>query len=306
MAKPRFSPAGALLGAAIALLPLARAMAAQDLPGQPVAFPSHGANLQGRFFRAPGAGTHPTLLLLHGYPGGPGDVLGLGTAVSGAGWNALVFNYRGFHGSEGRSTPLNSMEDVGAALTFLRDSAPALRVDTGRIAILGYSYGGWLALMTGGRPAAVKCVALVAPGNLGLHSPATERDTVVLAAVRRSIEGPILAGRIRSMPYDSLVAYMREHGPDLDSTHHAAELAGKPVLVVGGWNDRLANLGEFVLPVVRALRAAGNTRVTPVTLDDDHAFRATRAELHHVVLDWLEDACARGGQRLAPAAPPAR
>ncbi len=303
MAKPRSPLACALLAAGTLLFPC-HPVLAQDLPGAGIAFPSHGATLQGRFFRAPGAGNHPTLLLLHGYPGGPGDVLGLGAAVSANGWHVLVFNYRGFYGSEGRHTPLNAVADVEVALTFLRDSARALGVDTGRIAMLGYSYGGWLALMTGGKPAAVKCVALVAPGNLALHSPATARDTVVLAAVRRSIEGPVLAGRIRSMPYDSLVTYMRERGQDLNSTRRAGELAGKPVLVVGGWRDPAANLEEYVLPVVRALRGGGNGRVTPVTLDDDHTFRATRTELQRVVVDWLEGACGPE-QRLAPALRPA-
>ncbi len=291
--SPRLVRAGALLLAGIAL-PTAQS-AAQDPPGEQVTFQSHGATLHGRFFRAPGAGVHPTVLLLHGYPGNPRDVLGLGEALPAGGWSALAFNYRGAYGSEGRLTPPNSLEDAAAALSFLRARSTFLQVDTGRVAVVGYSYGGWVALMTGDA-AGVACVGAIAPGNWGQQVRAMRRDSAFRAAIRASYEGPVRAGDIRGMPWDSAYALLAQLGDDYDSTARAGRLAGKPVLVVGGWRDQGPTIEEYIAPLVRALRAGGNPRVAPVTLDDDHTFRATRAQLQRTVIDWLNTGC------LAPAA----
>ncbi len=282
----------AVLASATMLLTIAAPVPAstQQVAGEAIAFESGGATLQGRFFRAPGPGVHPTVLLFHGYPGNPTDVLGLGEALAPVGWSALTFNYRGAYGSGGRLTPPNSLEDASAALAFLRTHAGELGVDTGRIAVVGYSYGGWVALMTGSAEA-VRCVGAIVPGNWGQQVRAMRRDTAFRAAMRASYEGPIRAGRIRGMPWDSAWALLQQHGDEYDSTARAGSLAGKPVLVVGGWRDQGPTLEEYIVPLVRALRAAGNERVTPVALDDDHGLGASRGELHRIVSAWLGAAC---------------
>lgn len=279
---------------ALALLAVVGAPApGRDLPGEAVTFQSHGSTLQGRFFRARAPGARPTVLLFHGFPGGPGDVLGVGAAVSRAGWNALLFNPRGFHGSQGTHTLENALEDTAAALAFLRASQAPPGIDTGRIAVVGYSYGGWLALMAGMRHAEVKCVAAIAPGNEGMQARMLDGDPAYAASLRQTIERADRENLVRGLGWDSAAAEMRAHADEYDLIRHAAALAGRPVLVVGGWRDQGPTLEAFIVPLVRALRAAGNARVTPVALDDDHSYGATRQELHRVVVSWIESACAR-------------
>src|SRR5215210_169034 len=65
-----------------------------------VAFQSKGARLNGFLYIAGGKGPHPTVILLHGFPGNErnGD---LAQAIRRAGINAFVFSYRGAWGSGG-------------------------------------------------------------------------------------------------------------------------------------------------------------------------------------------------------------
>jgi fermentation-respiration switch protein FrsA (DUF1100 family) len=82
-----------------------------------------------------------------------------------------------------------------------------------------------------------------------------------------------------------------EHSSDYDIITHAGALAQKPLLIVAGWKDQEITLEETVLPLVRALQAVGAPRLTPVTLNDDHMFQATRSKLHKEVTDWLNGVC---------------
>ncbi len=281
---------------ALALLALAgglRSAAGQQAAGEPITFPSHGHTLRAVFYRATTPGTHPTAVLFTGFPGNGTDVLGLGPALPAAGWNALFFNPRGFYQSEGEYLPSRGLEDAASALAFLRASAARLGVDTGRIAAVGYSHGGWTALMTASREPGVKCVAVIAPDNLGLDGRRLQSDTVYRAVLARALKGAADRGVVRGAGFDAAAAELTGHAAEYDLITHAAPLNARPVLVLGGWRDEGPTLEQYIVPLVRALRAAGNARVTPVTLDDDHTFRATRPELQRTVLGWLESACPR-------------
>ena len=273
------------------LLTLAGAPAgAQQLPGDTLSFRSHGATLQARYYRSRQPGRHPTALLIHGFPGVGTDMLGLGVALSDGGWNALFYHPRGFDGSEGEYTLEAGLEDAATALAFLREGAGRLNVDTARLAVVGYSHGGWAALMTGMRGAPVACVAAVAPDNLGLDARRLQADSAYAAGLRQTLANAAQRGLVRLADFDATRATLRAHADEYDTMQHGAALAGKSVLVVGGWRDLAVTLDLYVAPLVRALRAGG-ARVTPLALDDDHSFRSTRPELQRAVLEWLGREC---------------
>ena len=275
------------------LLTLAGAPAgAQQLPGDTFSFPSHGSALRARYYRSTLPGPRPTVLLVHGFPGGPVDMLGLGVALSEAGWNALFYNPRGMHGSEGEYAPEGGIEDAAVALAYLRDGAARFAVDTAHMAVVGYSHGGWVALMTGIRGTPVRCIAAIAPDNLGLAARRIDSDSVYAAGLRQALQGAAQRGFVRGLGFEAASAQLRAHRDEYDPTLHAAALAGRAVLIVGGWRDNGPTIELYIAPLVRALRAGG-ARVTPVALDDDHAFRTARQELHRSLLDWLGRECAR-------------
>src|ERR1700739_4813076 len=56
--------------------------------------PSHGENLLGVFYLHSGAGLHPTVVLMHGFPGYEQN-LDLSQAMRRQGWNVLAVHYPG-------------------------------------------------------------------------------------------------------------------------------------------------------------------------------------------------------------------
>jgi predicted alpha/beta-fold hydrolase len=78
-----------------------RTAAALDAPSvgdrasmQTMQIPSHGALMNALVYVAAGAGPHPAVILLHGFPGNERN-LDLAQDMRRAGWDVLYFNYRG-------------------------------------------------------------------------------------------------------------------------------------------------------------------------------------------------------------------
>ena len=107
--------------------------------------PSDGSLLQGFIYKANGVQKHPTLLLLHGYPGNERN-LDLAQVVRANGWNVIYFNYRGSWGSQGEFSFKHCVEDVVNVVAFCKKYADSLQIDPSRIALFGHSMGGWVCL----------------------------------------------------------------------------------------------------------------------------------------------------------------
>jgi pimeloyl-ACP methyl ester carboxylesterase len=118
--------------------------------GSPAGFeelqmPSAGSLLQGFMYKANGAQPHPTLLLLHGYPGNERN-LDLAQAVRAHGWNVVYFDYRGSWGSQGEFSFRHCVEDVQNVLDYCKQHAKQLQINPDRIALFGHSMGGFVCL----------------------------------------------------------------------------------------------------------------------------------------------------------------
>jgi predicted alpha/beta-fold hydrolase len=81
---------------------------------------SDGYKLNAEIFHSVSEQPIPTFILMHGFPGGEGDPLGLGKKLSALGINVFVFNFRGTWSSEGEFSFENSMEDIGSTIDFLK------------------------------------------------------------------------------------------------------------------------------------------------------------------------------------------
>lgn len=114
-----------------------------------VFFMSAGYRLHGRLFVASGQGPHPNVILLHGFPGEELN-FDIAHALQKAGYNTLIFHYRGCWGSEGDWSWANTLEDTEAAIDFLSESNSKLdyRINSNDIVLAGHSLGGFSALMT--------------------------------------------------------------------------------------------------------------------------------------------------------------
>lgn len=98
--------------------------------------PCGGSKLQGFILTANGAQKHPTLLLLHGFPGNERN-LDLAQVVRSHGWNVIYFDYRGSWGSEGKFTFQHCVEDVVNVVAWCKQNADKFKIDTANIALFG-------------------------------------------------------------------------------------------------------------------------------------------------------------------------
>ena len=107
--------------------------------------PSANSLLAGIIYRPNGSEKHPTLLLLHGFPGNERN-LDLAQVIRAHGWNVIYFNYRGSWGSQGKFSFKNCVEDVSNVVAFCNKYQDSLKIDTSNIVFFGHSMGGWVCL----------------------------------------------------------------------------------------------------------------------------------------------------------------
>lgn len=107
--------------------------------------PSGNSQIAGLIYNANGLQKHPTLLLLHGYPGNERN-LDIAQVVRSRGWNVIYFDYRGSWGSQGKFSFKNCVEDVLNVVSFCNKYQDSLKIDTSNIVLFGHSMGGWVCL----------------------------------------------------------------------------------------------------------------------------------------------------------------
>lgn len=255
---------------------------------------SGGDQMNVRLYVAQGAGPHPTVVLLHGYPGGT-DLTYLAHVLQRAGYNVLYPHYRGTWGSGGSFSWSNALEDVQAVLAFLRseEARKRYRFHPDRIALAGHSVGGWLALMSAAGEPGVGCAAGFMFGNLGHYGKQdieSEEKRAADAADLGACVGEV-SGPVRGTSGEALVAEAMQHAPDYDLLSRARALSQRVLLLVSATQDASCPLAEHHEPLVRALREAGANRLTEVVLDTDHNFVTKKIAVARVLFGWLRDEC---------------
>jgi diadenosine tetraphosphate (Ap4A) HIT family hydrolase/pimeloyl-ACP methyl ester carboxylesterase len=257
----------------------------KDHPAAMAAFqlPSHGAKLNAVFYTASGAGPHPTLLLLHGFPGNEQN-LDVAQAVRRTGWNVLTLHYRGSWGSEGDFSFAHCAEDAEAALAWLRDPANTAKynIDTSRIVTAGHSMGGIMAAHAAVADRQVIGTILIDPWDTAASGRTFAADAKARQAfVEDEMRGdlPPLSGTSEAALLDEIMRVP----PALDLVAAATTLADRPLLVIGAERG-IAPMGKAAAD---AAQAAGGKAVTALTMPTDHSFSDRRLALTEAIVGWL-------------------
>ncbi len=179
-----------------------------------------GRQLLGALYRGAGVGPRPSAILVHGLPGVEKN-LDVAYALRDAGWNCLYFHYRGSWGSEGTFTLEGCPDDLLAVTDWITEQ-PC--VDSDRLALVGHSWGGYLALTAGAMDRRVKAIAVLCPflSSLGVSYPLE-----MYAGIARMLVGVTpedLKSKIEAVP---------------GAETQAENLRDRPVLVVTGGQDDL-------------------------------------------------------------------
>jgi pimeloyl-ACP methyl ester carboxylesterase len=251
-----------------------------------LAFESGGSRINGFIYLAQGKAPHPTVVLLHGYPGNERN-LDLAQALRRAGMNVLFFDYRGSWGSGGEFSFANAQEDVATAVGWLRspELSAKYRIDPKRIALVGHSMGAWLAFLGAAADSGIACVGGIELADMSRLATAATRDS----AGSREFNGynawlTAPGGPLRANGA-SLGASLVANAGRWDLTTHAAELAPRTILLLD--NDKNRNHAA----IEQSLRAAGAKRLTTYVWPTDHSFSDRRIALSRTVVGWLQKSC---------------
>lgn len=142
-------------------LPLTATPELLQLPSQTVRFRStDGVLLEG--WKIPGDASRPWLVLCHGAGSNRSDLLDVAHGLHEAGFNLLLFDFRGHGGSAGRVTSFGWQEqrDLEGALAFLGQQA---EIPDHPYGVYGISMGGAVALMVAARDERLGAVAVDSP-----------------------------------------------------------------------------------------------------------------------------------------------
>ena len=239
--------------------------------------PSGDAVLPGFIYRANGPGKHPTMLLLHGFPGNERN-LDLAQAVRARGWNVIYFDYRGSWGTGGKFSFRNCVDDVVHAVAYCKKYQDSLKIDTSNMILFGHSMGGWISLKAVQRlPEIRKCFALSAwniyPNYKRVLTPGqitaleNGRDTAgtyfVLNATVKQLFDPVF----RDTVYYNLA-------------HDGKALANKQIVML---DEHTRNK-----PVADSIRAMNSAYFDYEVWNTDHSFTNKRISLIHAVIALLD------------------
>lgn len=232
-----------------------------------------------------------TLVMLHGYPGGEGDPLGLGKALSNLGINVLVFNYQGTWSSEGRFSFESSMNDVSNALRFLKkeENINRFNVDTSKIVFGGYSFGGAMAFTEAIYNPGIKRIISIGGADesvFGNKMLSDDKFRSLLEAMLKTTEYP--AGPVK-VDVDSHNEYWLSNLDKFDQVKHAKSLIDRDILFIIGWDDTDVLPEEHMLPLYRKLRSLKAENVRIESFMTDHSFKNVREEMVHIIYRWIVD-----------------
>lgn len=256
-----------------------------------------GVLLKGKYYMSEGIGNFPTVVLLRGFPGNKIDVLGIGKKLSEVGINALTFNYSGTHQSEGEFNFDNTQKDIGAVFEFIHQSENIhkYKIDTTRIILGGYSYGGGMAMTYAANHIEIREVFSIAGNDHGAFMKEYKRNPEMQKEIDKMFEElKAQPGTVRFGPGGTAkgIAEMKiiELNPTFDLRNCAPLLVQKSILLVAGWDDNNASVENIVLPLYRALNKEKAQNVRIIAFQDDHSFRNSREELAQTIIEWIKAA----------------
>jgi pimeloyl-ACP methyl ester carboxylesterase len=256
----------------------------------PISFQSEGHSIKGLFYPSTTQGNIYTVILLHGFPGSEGDVLGQGQSLSKAGLNVLTFNYSGTFQSEGVQNFETPLRDIKSAFDLLHqpDMMMKYQIDTTRIILIGYCYGGSMALNYAARhPEIRRVISLVCTehGEFAREYLRNKQMAMKLDSAFDALKRP--NGPVNFQGKEELKKLAQNPTP-YDMVLNAPKIADRDILLVTAWDDFVTMTEHHHLPLYRALKKAGAAHVMFVAFQTNHSFRNVREELTTELARWIQ------------------
>lgn len=220
----------------------------------------------GGLYRPSLAGAAPAVLMLHGFPGVQMND-DIAAELCRRGMTVFTPHFRGCWGSPGRFSLHGLLEDARTALRLLSSYR---QVDAGRIGVLGYSVGGWVALRLASRTP-VAALAVMAPALPRDNEPA---DAIYMRRNAKVVNIPRF-----DKVWREYVSAAREDHPE----SYIPDIAPTPLLIVQGLRDHIVRPGASV----KLWSLAGRPKELLEFPNEDHEFQNDRPAVSAAVCDWL-------------------
>lgn len=240
-----------------------------------VTFTSAGIELAGLLHLPAGPGPHPVVVFLQGFPGNERN-LDVAQALRSAGYAAVAFHYRGAWGMAGDWSWGNALADAAAVVRAVRQEpfAARHRLDAGRVAVFGHSFGGFAALMTAAADPGVRAVVSVSCFDFG-----TATRTIPQEELASMFGGDLLP--LRNTSGEALAAEAVAAGESWSVAPLGDRLSDRPVLLIGTELDDVTPAPLHHRPVARAWSGWVEQEewATDHALSDHRALLAARVRL---------------------------
>jgi len=245
-----------------------------------VKFQSGGVTLYGKVFSAQGTNPRPTVLIARGYPDMTASA-DLALILQRAGYNAMIFNYRGTWGMGGSFSLENAYQDMRAALASLREyqSSKVMLVDPNNIVLFGYSLGAPVALRLAADDAGVRGVMQLDGTDSRAMPSLTVEQRADWAADLKTPAVPDADGM-------KIIGDVVDHFDSWNPENYVAGLAGKDVFLLWAAQGNGAEARRWGKSLHDLY--ATQARVTEKTFDTNHDFSDRRIEVARSTLAWLD------------------
>jgi uncharacterized protein len=252
---------------------------------------SKGSKLDAAFYAADNDAPAPTVILLHGFPGNQTSPLGLAEKLNHAGMNVLVFNYQGSYNSEGNFSFDNCIDNVGAAIDFVKapENITGYKIDTSKIVICGYSFGGAIALESAIHNQKIRHIISIAGDDHSVAIKKTAADPEYLKGYKQFVSksfdpGGSFRGNIDSVLHSNIVNVDR-----YDLVKNAPILKGKNIMLIVGWQDNMSLMEVNALPLYRKLLQLKAEHVAIKGFETDHSFKNVSDDLANTIIHWIKE-----------------
>jgi pimeloyl-ACP methyl ester carboxylesterase len=239
--------------------------------------PTEKSLVAGFIYKANGAQKHPTLLLLHGYPGNERN-LDVAQVVRAHGWNVIYFDYRGSWGSKGNFSFANCVQDVVNVVAFCKKYSDSLRIDTSNIALFGHSMGGWVCLKALTQLPGIRKGFALSTWDIYSDFKDVHTKEQLLTKIKDPNMGP--AYFVLNTPVQEIFQPVIDDPSYYDLRKGAAALANKQIIMLDEHNGNKA-LSEV-------LRKSNHNYFDYEVWQTDHPFTNKRISLINKVLAFLD------------------
>jgi dienelactone hydrolase len=254
---------------------------------------SSGDKMSGLIYLAAGKGPHPTVVLLHGYPGNEKN-LDVAQALRTKGWNVLFFHYRGAWGSQGEFSFLNAEQDVQAVLAYINqpENAKRLKINRHNISLVGHSMGGHMAIAGILDNPAVSCAVAYDGANLGANSRGLffYPEQPEIEKLWRDYSDSLFM--LNGWSGAKAQQETKDNAVKLNLINRVEKINGRPVLFIPA-NTDVVPMVVHITPLVDALKATPHSQVFFQLIEDDHSFSSSRQRLIDTTAQFLNRSCIR-------------